>query len=119
MKVTIYGASDDLIEVEGDLREEFSYNEDDSEPMFVAVSDGTLMSIAYGVGGGFWRIHVLRRGTCDLTKFEATDDDGDAYSDRVTLDGDIDWISVGKAVRRKVPAPPAVTDDVCNTRSAK
>lgn len=101
-QITIYGASDDLIEVDGDIREEFSgMDASEDEPFMVAVSDGTLLSIAYGVGGGFWRIHVLRPGTAAVTKVEATDDDSDAYSDRVTLDGEIDWVCVGRAARRK------------------
>lgn len=91
--VTVYGASDDLIEVEGDLREEFGcYGED--EGLWLGFSDGTLARITYG-GEGMWRIHVHRNGSAKATKVEATDPDGD-YSDKLTLDGDVRWVVCGK-----------------------
>lgn len=92
MTVTIYGASDDLIEVEGDLREEYDGYED---PAVLAFGDGTVVAIQYGVGGGFWRINRLAEGTATFTKSEATDEDDD-YTDRVTLTGDLKWMVYGK-----------------------
>ena len=99
MKITIYGASDDLVEVEGDISEEFTYDSrdgDDEEPggAYLAVSDGTLLRIVYGgKGGGLWRITPIKRGSATYEKREATDEDRD-YSDRVTLEGDaIKWIA--------------------------
>ena len=90
--VTVSGASDDLIEIEGDLSEEFNGSE---EPRWLAFSDGTLLTIQYGVGGGFWRISVLAQGTCAVTKVEGTDE-GDDYSDKVTLHGaDLSWVVCG------------------------
>jgi hypothetical protein len=89
--ITIYGASDDLIEIEGDIREEFYANEDG---ITIAVSDGTLLSIEYD-SGGFWRVNRLVAGSATMEKTEATDPDDD-YSDKVTLTGDIRWIVVGQ-----------------------
>lgn len=81
-KVTVYGASDDLIEVEGDLSEEFGcYDLDEG---FLAFGDGTLLSVKYD---GFWRFHVIRKGDGTVTKVEATDEDTD-YSDKVTIEWD-------------------------------
>ena len=89
----IYGASDDLIEIDGDIREEFNhYNEDD--PFYLAFSDGTALSINYN-NDGFWRINRLAIGSAEYSKHEGADEDGD-YSDIVTLKGDIKWAIGGK-----------------------
>jgi hypothetical protein len=91
-EVLIYGASDDLIELEGDISEEFSY--DDDHTNYVAFSDGTVLTINYGNDGGFWRINRIVTGSATYQKTEATDDAGE-YSDRVTLSGDLKWAVFG------------------------
>lgn len=98
MKLIIYGASDDLIEVEGSISEEFNPPDDD-EPTLLAFSDGTLLQIQYGKGGAFWRISPLIYGTAKYSKTEATDEDGD-YSDRATLEGDFKWVVCGSQYAR-------------------
>ena len=66
--VTIYGASDDLIEVKGDLTEEFNPGGDG--PSFLAFTDGTILSVEYGKSGmwGIRRIHeeklAVPKATC-------------------------------------------------------
>lgn len=93
--ITIRGASDDLIEIEGDIQEEFAYGAD-NEPEYLGFSDGTLLQIQYGAGGqGFWRIVPIRYGTAKYSKIESTDED-ENYSDRVTLDGEVKWVLHGK-----------------------
>lgn len=88
----IYGASDDLIEVEGDISAEFTAAEGSN---VLGFSDGTLLQIQYGAGGNaFWRITPLIYGGAKYSKTEATDED-DNYSDVVTLNGDIRWITCG------------------------
>jgi len=95
----IYGASDDLIEIEGDIREEFNPSAD--EPSLLAFSDGTLLQILYGMGHeGFWRITPLVYGSAKYRKTEATDED-ENYSDVVTLEGDIKWVVCGDQWARK------------------
>jgi len=98
MSAAVYGASDDLIEVEGQIDEEFNPAAD--EDGFLAFSDGTLLSIAY-TDAGFWRIHVLKGGASHATKVEGDDEDTN-YSDRLTLVGDIRWVLYGtqKAVAK-------------------
>ena len=99
MTITIYGASDDLIEVEGDISEEFSSLGDDKN--LLAFSDGTLLEVTY-TQAGIWRINTLTLcvGTT-YEKDEATADEGKredgtpAYSDRVTLTGFIAWVVHG------------------------
>lgn len=94
MKVTIYGASDDLIEIGGDLREEFNALGDD-DSAYLGFSDGTLLLIQYGKGGNaFWRITPVIYGSAAYSKVEATSEDDD-YSDVVTLDGEIKWVVCG------------------------
>lgn len=91
--VTIYGASDDLVEIEGDINEEF-YATDEGE-MCLLFGDGTVLDIEYD-RHGIWRI-TGKPGSATMTKEEATADEGDrpdgkpAYSDIVTLTGDLKW----------------------------
>jgi hypothetical protein len=74
MKLTIYGASDDLIEIEGDIDEEFNPPEYD-EPTLLVFSDGTILKVQYGAGGdGFWRISPVVKGSAKYSKTEATDE---------------------------------------------
>ena len=84
MAVTVYGSSDDLVEVEGDVEEEFSGPGDG--PFYLAFSDGTILSIIYG-DESIWRIAPVRRGAAKLTVEQAARGDEDNYSDRATLDG--------------------------------
>ena len=104
-KVTIYGASDDLIEVEGAIDEEFNPSSDDLDDKraVLAFSDGTVLGVSYD---GCWRFAPKVTGTAAYTKNEATNDEGDrpdgkpAYSDVVTLEGDIRWVVYGNALAK-------------------
>jgi hypothetical protein len=98
MRLEIYGASDDLVEIEGDIREEFNvYDEPEGH---LAISDGTLLSVLYDEHG-FWRINRLVQGSAKYSKTEGTDIDSD-YSDRVTLDGpSFEWVVYGNAVAKR------------------
>lgn len=94
--ITIYGASDDLIEIEGVIREEFNaYDEEENK---LAFGDGTVLSVKYD-DDGCWRINRVVEGTATYEKKEATDPDGD-YTDRVTLTGDVKWVLYGKELAR-------------------
>lgn len=94
MTVTIYGASDDLIEIEGDIREEWSPPEDG--PALLAFSDGTVLRIEFE-RDGTWRIAQIKQGSAEYTHVPSVGDDD--YSDRVTLSGDIGgtiaWVVLG------------------------
>lgn len=72
-ELRLYGASDDLIEIEGDFAEEIPYYSSSDERLYLAVSDGILATVEYS---GFWRIHVevLGHGTT-VEKHEGTDED--------------------------------------------
>ena len=100
--VTVYGASDDLIEIDGDIREEFgAYNNDGGH---LAFGDGTLLSVEYN---GFWRFHVIRKGDAEITKVEGTDENTD-YSDKITLTWDkpIGFVLFGTNVCKQQAASP-------------
>lgn len=57
---TLTGAGDDLIELEGELDEEFSaYN---CEEGAIAFSDGTLMNVKYDEDG-IWRFTLIAKGS--------------------------------------------------------
>lgn len=91
--MTIYGASDDLVEVEGDIREEFSaYDYARENDFLMACSDGSLFRIRYG---GIWRITPVVAGSAKWIKHEAPEGDRDNYSDRVSTEDTIEWVSFG------------------------
>ena len=85
----VYGASDDLIEFEGDLSGELSRGMADDEAgdlgTLVAFSDGTILAVRYGkpAAGGVWAIDVLWRGSMFDRHETCTDDEADPYSDQV------------------------------------
>jgi hypothetical protein len=80
-QITIRGYSDDLIEIEGDLTEEFSASFDDVD--IISVSDGHLLEIRYD-DNGVWRITPIFHGKAAYAKTEGVMDSHD-YSDIVTL----------------------------------
>lgn len=81
MPVKVYGASDDLVEIEGD----------DDAKSYLAFSDGTVLRVTYD---GMWHIARVQEGTAAYEHRQATNEDDD-YSDIVTLDGAISWCVFG------------------------
>lgn len=65
----VTGASNDLIEIDGDLCEEFSaYDCNDGK---MAFSDGTLLGVEYD-NDGIWRFKVIFKGSCFDYKVEGS-----------------------------------------------
>jgi hypothetical protein len=95
MPITVYGASDDLIEVEGDITEEFDI--DGGGPL-LAFSDGTVLQIEW-TRVGIWRITPLIKGTGVLTITQAPLDDDRDRTDRAVLDADIRWVLRGSDLK--------------------
>ena len=96
MSVTVYGASDDLIEVEGDIREEFTPHGDNA---YLAFSNGIVIHVEY-TRSGIWRITpvvsiVSGQLHPPLSIVQAPEDDEENYSDRATIDGTIEWVVLG------------------------
>lgn len=103
MSVTVYGVSDDLIEVEGDITAEFSYPEsaEGGVGVLLAFSDGTVMRVTWMANwaeGGVWRITEVTHGAGTVDHVPAPEDDEDNYSDRATLHGHIRWVVLGTEV---------------------
>jgi hypothetical protein len=82
-KVTISGASDDLIEIEGDINDEVSAYD---YPKFITFDDGTVVKAEYSPEGynGMWKVEVVREGTSLSEHIPATGADAD-YTDKVIL----------------------------------
>jgi hypothetical protein len=80
--IKIYGASDDLIELDGDIREEFGTGEG-----VLLFSDGTMLEVRYN-SMGQWKISVLQTGEAHVHRaMAAGDPDGPNYTDVVHLIG--------------------------------
>ena len=85
---TIYGASDDLIELEGAIRDEFNAYDETSQ---LAFDNGAILAIRYD-DDGIWRIeNANHHPSVTLTRCEDrdgfTDPDGPVYSDLATITG--------------------------------
>ena len=104
MKISIYGASDDLIEIDGDISFETSEHSDD-ETKTLSFSDGTKVSIKYG-DEGVWNVDLVKQGDKlqkaikhygapdELTMLHAVK--APAYSDQVDLefDGTVEFMGI-------------------------
>lgn len=99
--VKIFGASDDLIELEGDIDEEFSAlghsDSDGDDGGLIAFSDGTVVDIRF-TENGTWRITPVCNGSSLFELEQCTKDDEDNYSDHLTLTGDIKWAVFGSEI---------------------
>lgn len=91
MSVTVYGASDDTIQVVGDIREEFYWN--DALPAYLRFSNGVVLRVIWFT---VWRILPVERA--DLVQVvECPEDDEDNYSDKATVSGNVSWVVCGSA----------------------
>lgn len=95
-QITIYGASDDLIEIDGDINEEF--NVLGKEKSILAFSNGTVLRMEYG-DDGTWQIRPLVV-TEEFEFHPAVSADDDNYSDTVVMRGDIKWVVLGSEIAR-------------------
>jgi hypothetical protein len=107
----IYGGSDDLIEICGDIRKEF--NVDSNEPNYLAFSDGTLLKVIYDEEG-VWRISKLYEGKSIVSHIYTGVPDGVytsekvpkgclCYSDCIELSCElIEWVVLGKEFVRRI-----------------
>lgn len=100
MITKIYGASDDLVEIDGAVCEEHDCY-DHKRPIKITCSDGTIGTIFYG---GEWKIKMEYCGTKFLKLIESVGDDGTheneaknctSYSDVLILNDGIEWVKIG------------------------
>lgn len=93
MSVTVYGASDDLVEIEGDIREEFGFPWPDDASVFLGFSNGVVLRVTRP---NVWRIAPV--AGADLVQVvQCPEDDEDNYSDRATVSGRVAWVVCGSA----------------------
>jgi len=96
MTTKIYGTSDDLIEIDGDVDGEvgcYGAQEKDQPGVLLVCSDGTLLAVKYGKGGfGVWCIDVLQEGALYQEIDVCNDEDAQPYSDVVTFRDGLKWV---------------------------
>lgn len=83
MATKVYGYSDDLIELEGDLCEEVNFiGKEDGYGCFLGFNDGTMLEVRYGKGSqGIWSVVALSKGPLFDRIDVCGDENDDAYSD--------------------------------------
>jgi len=86
MTTKVYGQSDDLIEVEGDVTGEVGYicsrDEDQDPGCLLVFNDGTMLAVKYGKPqGGIWAVTVVQQGPLFDRVEICTDDEAKPYSD--------------------------------------
>lgn len=88
----IYGASDDLLEFEGEVEGEVGAY--DVERLIVC-SDGSVLTAEYGKGPlGIWKLTVINRGSCFIGLKECLDEDADIDSDVAEFGSGLRWAIV-------------------------
>lgn len=101
MVTRIYGASDDLIEIDGQIYDEIDAYSPRPKEFEIKTSNGTLATIMYN---GKWVITPIENGT-DFIKIvksvgddsrhtEEHTDDVPSYSDVLLLSGEVKWIKI-------------------------
>lgn len=93
MIITVSGHSDNIIEIGGDIVEEFPEQHANDAGDILAFSDGTVLRVAFDPdGSGNWRITPLAAGTAQLTITQTTEEDD---TDRAVLNGNVRWVVHG------------------------
>lgn len=103
MATKIYGASDDLIEFEGDVIGEVGcYGTDDDEHgVLVICSDGTLLEVKYGkADAGIWEVKLVKKGKLFSGIEQCDDSDDDPHSDVATFKAGLKWAYAAKEWER-------------------
>ncbi len=91
--ISIEGHGDDVICVEGTVREEFTYHNPGGSGDLILFSDGTLLRVMFDPDGtGNWRITPVQVGTAGLHIEQTTGEEG---TDVATLTGPVRWVARG------------------------
>ena len=101
MITRIYGASDDLIEIDGQISDEVDAYTSKREPIKFKTSNGTKGSFFYD---GDWKITIKEKGDDFVKVIDTVGDDNDhteentnnvpSHSDVLILDGDLEWVKI-------------------------
>lgn len=99
-EIIIYGASDDLIEIDSTNFPPEEFNVDCDTISVLAFSDGTLLRVRYDEDG-IWRFTPSVVGSANVTTWQCPTDDENIYSDRVTLTGDdLRWVVLANQIAK-------------------
>lgn len=92
MATRIYGASDDLIDFEGDFKGEVGCwrADEETKAVLIVVSDGTVLKVWYG-DRGIWRVQLERKGGLFERIDPCTDEDADPHSDVAHFREGVAW----------------------------
>lgn len=94
MATKVYGASDDLVELDGDVNGEFGcYGTDDRDAgVLIICSDGTLLDVKYGKDdAGIWAVRLIQKGTLFMKIEQCTSENADPYSDVAYFADGLKW----------------------------
>lgn len=87
--VKVYGASDDLVEIEGSKYEEDEIGCYNSE-VRIHFADGTVIRVGYPKPGmGVWWIEIEQQGTAHMEMTYCNDEDAEIYSDIFMIDAEV------------------------------
>ena len=89
--IKIYGSSDDLIEVEGDIEEEFSNSNFYQQKTFLVLSTGTVVAVSMTCDGG-WRAVAENIAEGDHVREVVIDADCDDRG--IEVDGEVLWVAL-------------------------
>lgn len=99
--IYIWGCSDDLIEITGDVEEEFY-----GETGYVVLSHGTMIKASYDERrDGAWTICVDVEGAATCERYPAGTPEalahtrGRDYSDVVKVTSDFEWVAMASGIR--------------------
>lgn len=94
MATLIYGASDDLIEVTGDVEGELC-----SDNSVLFLSDGTILAVKYGKENlAVWEIRLIEKGALFMNIVPCFDEDADRYSDVAHFVDGIKWVYAAEGI---------------------
>ncbi len=94
MTTKVYGASDDLIEVDGDVRGEVSCfgTGDEERGVLLMFSDSTVLEVRYGKNGdAIWEVRLLKQGALFDRIDQCADEDADPHSDVAHFRDGVKW----------------------------
>ena len=95
--IKICGWNDDLIEVEGDIEEEF--NVDNEKEYYIALSDGTCAQV-YFDQAGIWRVVLITKGLRTMD-YVHTYNSEDRTEELNLTGGPYKWVMLSEEIRRQ------------------
>jgi hypothetical protein len=94
MATTVYGSSDDTIAFGGDVTGEVGIP-NNTPPVLIVCSDGTLLTMHYGKGDlGIWCIGLLKPGSLFNGIVSCFDEKASPYSDVADFAAGLKWAYV-------------------------